>query len=453
MENRILLQQPEFSHPNHLSMSNIIAIVGRPNVGKSTLFNRLTGERDAIVDPTSGVTRDRHYGRSDWNGTAFSVIDTGGIVTGSDDVFEEAIIRQVELAMDEADVILFMVDAKEGLSPLDEDVAHMIRRSPKKSFLVANKVDSGGRSADVAEFYALGFEKIFEISAVNGSGTGDLLDEVVKELTADAPEELPDIPKVAFVGRPNVGKSSMINALLGDDRNIVTPIPGTTRDSIYTRYNSFGFDFLLVDTAGLRKKGKVSENIEFYSVMRSVRAIENSDICVLMLDATQGIESQDINIFSLAQKNHKGIVIVVNKWDLVEKGNNTHKDFEQVIKNKIAPFTDVPIIFTSVINKQRIHKTLEAVSQVHKARSQSIPTRKLMDDILPILQDNPPPAIKGKYVKVKYITQLKLAYPVFVFFCNMPQYVQEPYRRYVENRLRERYNFTGVPLEIYFRQK
>lgn len=434
-------------------MSNIIAIVGRPNVGKSTLFNRLTGERDAIVDPTSGVTRDRHYGRSDWNGIEFSVIDTGGVVTGSDDVFEEAIIRQVELAMEEADVILFMVDAKEGLSPLDEDVAHMIRKSPKKSFLVANKVDNASRSAEVAEFYSLGFDKIYEISAVNGGGTGDLLDDVVKEFTANTIEELPDIPKVAFVGRPNVGKSSMINALLGDERNIVTPIPGTTRDSIYTRYNSFGFDFLLVDTAGLRKKGKVSENIEFYSVMRSVRAIENSDICVLMIDATQGIESQDINIFSLAQKNHKGIVIVVNKWDLVEKENNTHKEFEQVIRSRIAPFTDVPIIFTSVISKQRIHKTLETVAQVHKARSQSIPTRKLMEEILPILHDNPPPAVKGKYVKVKYITQLKLAYPVFVFFCNMPQYVQEPYRRYVENRLRERYNFSGVPLEIYFRQK
>ena len=355
--------------------------------------------------------------------------------------------------MEEADVILFMVDAREGVSPLDEDVAHMIRKSPKKSFLVANKVDNASRSSEVAEFYSLGFDRIYEISAVNGSGTGDLLDDVVKEFATATIEELPDVPKIAFVGRPNVGKSSMINALLGDERNIVTPIPGTTRDSIYTRYNSFGFDFLLVDTAGLRKKGKVSENIEFYSVMRSIRAIENSDICVLMLDATQGIESQDINIFSLAQKNHKGIVIVVNKWDLVEKENNTHKEFEQVIKSRIAPFTDVPIIFTSVINKQRIHKTLEAVSQVHKARCQSIPTRKLMDDILPILQDNPPPAIKGKYVKVKYITQLKLAYPVFVFFCNMPQYVQEPYRRYVENRLREHYNFSGVPLEIYFRQK
>ncbi|NTW25363.1 MAG: ribosome biogenesis GTPase Der [Lentimicrobium sp.] len=434
-------------------MSNIIAIVGRPNVGKSTLFNRLTGERDAIVDPTSGVTRDRHYGVSDWNGIEFSVIDTGGVVTGSDDVFEEAIIRQVDLAMEEADVIIFMVDVKEGLSPLDEDVADMIRRSPKKIFLVANKVDNSNRSADAIEFYSLGFEKIYEISAINGFGTGDLLDDIVKEFSSATIEEVPDLPKIAFVGRPNVGKSSMINALLGDERNIVTPIPGTTRDSIYTRYNSFGFDFLLVDTAGLRKKGKVTENIEFYSVMRSVRAIENSDICVLMLDATQGIESQDINIFGLAQKNHKGVVVVVNKWDLVEKGTNTHKDYEDLIRSRIAPFTDVPIIFTSVINKQRIHKTLDAINQVHKSRSQSISTRKLMDEILPLIIDNPPPAVKGKFVKVKYITQLKLAYPAFVFFCNMPQYVGESYRRYVENRLRERYNFTGVPIEIYFRQK
>lgn len=434
-------------------MSNIIAIVGRPNVGKSTLFNRLTGERAAIVDPTSGVTRDRHYGVSDWNGTEFSVIDTGGVVVGSDDVFEDAIRKQVELAMEEADVILFMVDVKEGLSPLDEDVANLIRRSPKKVFLVANKVDNAYRSADAVEFYSMGFDKIYEISAINGSGTGDLLDDVVKVFADTVFEEVPDLPKIAFVGRPNVGKSSMINALLGDERNIVTPIPGTTRDSIYTRYKTFGFDFLLVDTAGLRKKGKVTENIEFYSVMRSIRAIESSDICVLMLDATQGIESQDINIFSLAQKNHKGIVIVVNKWDLVEKENNTHKDYEALIRSRIAPFTDVPIIFTSVINKQRIHKTLETVKKVHEARSQSISTRKLMDIILPIVTENPPPAVKGKFVKVKYITQLKLAYPAFVFFCNMPQYVADPYKRFVENRLREKFDFNGVPIEIFYRQK
>ena len=434
-------------------MSNIVAIVGRPNVGKSTLFNRLTGERAAIVDSVSGVTRDRHYGVSDWNGVEFSVIDTGGVVVGSDDVFEDAIHKQVALALEEADVIIFMVDVKDGISPLDEDVADMVRRSPKKVFLVVNKVDNIKRYSESVEFYALGFEKIYEISAINGSGTGDLLDDIMLEFSVEGQEDVPDLPKIAFVGRPNVGKSSMINALLGNERNIVTAIPGTTRDSIYTRYNTFGFDFLLVDTAGLRKKGKVSEDIEFYSVMRSIRAIENSDICVVMLDATQGIESQDINIFGLAQKNHKGIVIVVNKWDLVEKDTNTHKDFEELIRSRIQPFTDVPIIFTSVINKQRIHKTLETARDVHNNRSQNVTTRKLMDIMLPIVTDNPPPAVKGKFIKVKYITQLKLAYPAFVFFCNLPQYVTEPYRRYVENRLREQFNFHGVPIEIYFRQK
>jgi len=434
-------------------MSNILAIVGRPNVGKSTLFNRLTGERSAIVDPTSGVTRDRHYGTADWNGIDFSVIDTGGVVIGSDDVFEDAIRKQVELAMEEADAIIFMVDVKDGVSPLDEDVADLIRKSPKKVFLVANKVDNSYRSADAVEFYALGFEKIYEISAINGSGTGELLDDVVKVFEAEVIVELPDLPKIAFVGRPNVGKSSMINALLGDERNIVTPVAGTTRDSIYTRYNSFGFDFLLVDTAGLRKKGKVTDNIEFYSVMRSIRAIENADVCVVMLDATQGIESQDINIFALAQKNHKGIVVVVNKWDLVEKETNTHKDFEQLIRSRIAPFTDVPIIFTSVINKQRIHKALETAKKVYDARTQTIPTRKLMDIMLPIVTETPPPAVKGKFVKVKYITQLKLAYPAFVFFCNMPQYVADPYKRFVENRMREQFDFNGVPIEIFYRQK
>lgn len=434
-------------------MSNIIAIVGRPNVGKSTLFNRLTGARNAIVDPTSGVTRDRHYGLSDWNGVEFSIIDTGGVVMGSDDVFEEAIRRQAELAIEEADVILFMVDAKEGLSPLDEEVADMIRRSPRKVFLVANKVDNAGRSAETGEFYALGYDHVYEISAINGSGTGDLLDEVVKEFENKTLEELPDLPKLAFVGRPNVGKSSMINALLGDERNIVTPIPGTTRDSIYTRYNSFGFDFFLVDTAGLRKKGKVTDNIEFYSVMRSVRAIENSDVCILMLDATQGIESQDLNIFSLAHKNHKGVVIVVNKWDLVEKSTNTHKEYEELIRSRIAPFTDVPIIFTSVINKQRIHKTLETARQVYKNRTKVISTSKLMDTMMPLINENPPPAAKGKHIKIKYITQLKLAYPSFVFFCNLPQYIGDPYKRFLENRLRELHDFSGVPINIYFRQK
>ncbi|MDY0342764.1 MAG: ribosome biogenesis GTPase Der [Lentimicrobium sp.] len=434
-------------------MSNIVAIVGRPNVGKSTLFNRLTGERAAIVDSVSGVTRDRHYGTSDWNGIDFSVIDTGGVVMGSDDVFEDAIHKQVEFALEEADVVLFLVDVKDGISPLDEDVADMVRRSPKKVFLVVNKVDNNKLSAQSVEFYALGFEQIYEISAINGSGTGELLDDVVKEFSGEEQTDHSDLPKIAFVGRPNVGKSSMINALLGNERNIVTPIPGTTRDSIYTRYNSFGFDFLLVDTAGLRKKGKVSEDIEFYSVMRSVRAIENSDICVLMLDATQGIESQDINIFGLAQKNHKGIVIVVNKWDLVEKNTNTHKDFEELIRKRIQPFTDVPIVFTSVVNKQRIHKTLETARDVYQARSQNITTRQLMDIMLPIVTENPPPAVKGKFIKVKYITTLKLAYPAFIFFCNLPQYVTDPYKRFVENRLREQFKLTGVPIEIFFRQK
>ncbi len=434
-------------------MSNLVAIVGRPNVGKSTLFNRLTGQRNAIVDPTAGVTRDRHYGISDWNGVEFSIIDTGGLVVGSDDVFEDAIRRQAELAIEEADVIILMVDGKEGLSPLDEEVANVIRRSTRKVFLVVNKVDNSRRAAETSEFYALGFDKYWEISAINGSGTGELLDDLTKEFENPTIEELPDLPKIAFVGRPNVGKSSMINALLGGERNIVTPIPGTTRDTIYTRYNSFGFDFLLVDTAGLRKKGKVTDNIEFYSVMRSVRAIENADVCVLMLDATQGLESQDLNIFGLAQKNHKGVVIVVNKWDLVEKETNTHKEFEELIRKRIAPFSDVPIIFTSVINKQRIHKTLEMANKVFKNRTKSISTSKLMDFMMPIITENPPPAVKGKYIKIKYITQLKLAYPSFVFFCNLPQYVTEPYKRFLENKLRQEFDFTGVPINIYFRQK
>ncbi len=434
-------------------MSNLVAIVGRPNVGKSTLFNRLTGERNAIVDPTAGVTRDRHYGISDWNGVEFSIIDTGGLVVGSDDVFEDAIRRQAELAIEEADVIVFMVDGKEGLSPLDEEVANLLRRSTRKVYLVVNKVDNAQRASETSEFYALGFESYWEISAINGSGTGELLDDLIKEFENPTIEELPDLPKIAFVGRPNVGKSSMINALLGDERNIVTPIPGTTRDTIYTRYNSFGFDFLLVDTAGLRKKGKVTDNIEFYSVMRSVRAIENADVCVLMLDATQGLESQDLNIFGLAQKNHKGVVIVVNKWDLIEKETNTHKEFEELIRRRIAPFSDVPIIFTSVINKQRIHKTLETANKVFKNRTKSISTSKLMDFMMPIINDNPPPAVKGKYIKIKYITQLKLAYPSFVFFCNLPQYVTESYRRFLENKLRQEFDFTGVPINIYFRQK
>ncbi len=434
-------------------MSNIVAIIGRPNVGKSTLFNRLTGERKAIVDPTSGVTRDRHYGISDWNGYTFSVIDTGGYAMRSEDVFEEEIRKQVSLAVDEADVILFMVDAKEGITPMDEEVSQLVRKSHKKVFLVANKVDNFNHADDANEFYSLGLGNIYCISSISGSGTGDLLDEVVKEFIIIPQEETPELPKFAVIGRPNVGKSSLINALLGDERNIVTSIPGTTRDSLYTHYNNFGFDFLLVDTAGIRKKGKVHENIEFYSVMRSIRALENSDVCLVMIDATQGFESQDLNIFGLAQRNHKGIVVVVNKWDLIEKETNTHKLFEQQIHENIAPFTDVPIIFTSVTTKQRVIKALEMARQVYENRVRRISTSKLNDVLLPIIQDNPPPANKGKYIKIKYITQLPLAYPAFVFFCNLPQYIKEPYQRFIENKLRENFDFSGVPMEIFFRQK
>ncbi|MCK9617675.1 MAG: ribosome biogenesis GTPase Der [Lentimicrobiaceae bacterium] len=434
-------------------MSNIVAIVGRPNVGKSTLFNRLTGSREAIVDPTSGVTRDRHYGKSDWNGIDFSVIDTGGYITDSDDIFEEEISKQVQLAIDEADIILFMVDVREGLTAMDEDVAHLIRKSKKKAFLVANKVDTPERINDAGEFYRLGLGNVFCISAATGSGTGDLLDEVVKEFSALPPGEETNLPRIAFVGKPNVGKSSMINALLGNERNIVTPIPGTTRDAVFTRYNGFGFDFMMVDTAGIRKKGKVHENIEFYSVMRSVRTIENSDVCILMTDAISGFEAQDLNIFSLIQRNHKGVVIVVNKWDLIEKETNTHKSFEEYIRSRIAPFSDVPIVFTSVLNKQRIHKTLETALKVHENRSRKISTSQLNELLLPIVHDTPPPINKGKMIKVKYITQLPTYYPSFVFFCNLPQYIKDPYKRFIENQLRKQFDFTGVPLEIYFRKK
>lgn len=434
-------------------MGNILAIVGRPNVGKSTFFNRLTGKRDAIVDPTSGVTRDRHYGHSDWNGIEFSVIDTGGVVVGGDDVFEQAIIKQVELAIEEADVLLYMVDAREGLTPMDEDVADLIRKSGKKAFLAANKVDEPSMEHMTAEFYGLGFKEVFALSSANGSGSGDLLDAIVKEFSSEEIDDGSDLPKFAVVGRPNVGKSSFINALLGNDRNIVTPVAGTTRDSINTRYKSFGFEFLLVDTAGVRRKSKVTDDIEFYSVMRSIRSIENSDVCFLILDATQGFEAQDMNIFSLIEKNHKGVVILVNKWDLVEKETNTSRDFEEYIKKQLAPFTDVPIVFTSVLTKQRIFKALEEAARVYENRKRNIPTRKLNDTLLPILQDTPPPIYKGKEVKIKYITQIKTAYPSFVFFCNLPQYVKDPYKRFTENRLREQFDFSGVPMEIYFRKK
>ncbi len=435
-------------------MSNIVAIVGRPNVGKSTLFNRLTESRKAIVDETSGVTRDRQYGHSDWNGKQFSVIDTGGYVMGGDDTFEQEIRKQVSLAIDEADVILFLVDAHEGLTPMDEDVAHMLRRCSKPVMLVANKVDNSRNMDTLGEFYALGLGDPYPIAGITGSGTGDLLDAVVADFDEGTDDPTDNLPRITIVGRPNVGKSSFINTITGTERNIVTPIAGTTRDSVYTHYNLFGFDFNFVDTAGLRKKQKVSEDLEFYSVMRSVRAIEASDVCILMLDATQGLEQQDLNIFSLVQRNHKGLVIVVNKWDLVEKNTNTHKEYEQLIRSRIAPFDDVPIIFTSVINKQRIFKVLEAAKAVYEARTRRISTAELNDTLLPIVKEqNPPPSVKGKWIKVKYITQLPTAYPQFVFFCNLPQYIRDTYIRFVENRMRELWDFHGVPITIYFREK
>lgn len=435
-------------------MPNIVALVGRPNVGKSTLFNRLTESRRAIVDETSGVTRDRQYGHSDWNGKHFSIIDTGGYVMGGDDTFEIEIRKQVQLAIDECDLILFLVDAREGLTPMDSDVANMLRRCKKKVLLVANKVDNAKELDGLAEFYQLGLGDPYPIAGITGSGTGDLLDAVVADFDEGEEDLTSELPRITIVGRPNVGKSSFINTITGQDRNIVTPIAGTTRDSVYTHYNLFGFDFNFVDTAGLRKKQKVSEDLEFYSVMRSIRAIENSDVCILMLDASQGIEQQDLNIFSLIQRNNKGVVVAVNKWDLIEKDNHTHKDFEKLIQERIAPFTDVPIVFTSVLNKQRIFKVLETAKQVYDARSRRISTSELNDTLLPIVKEqNPPPSVKGKWVKIKYITQLPTAYPQFVFFCNLPQYIRDPYRRFVENRMRELWDFHGVPISIFFREK
>ena len=433
---------------------NIVALVGRPNVGKSTLFNSLTQTRDAIVDPTAGVTRDRQYGHSDWNGRHFSVIDTGGYVIGSDDQFETEIRRQVSLAIDEADTILFLVDARDGLTPMDEDVADMLRRQPKPVLLVVNKVDNPAQMDALGEFYALGLGDPYPIASITGSGTGELLDALVHDFPVGDPDPEDGLPRIAIVGRPNVGKSSFINMITGEHRSVVTPIAGTTRDSVYSRYNLFGFDFNFVDTAGLRRKSKVSENLEFYSVLRSVRSIEAADVCILMLDASQGLEQQDLNIFSLVQRNNKGVVIVVNKWDLVEKDHNTHRDFEELIRSRIAPFDDVPIIFTSVINKQRIFKVLETARAVYEARSRRISTAELNDTLLPIVKEqNPPPSVKGKWVKIKYITQLPTPYPQFVFFCNLPQYVRDPYKRFVENRMRELWDFHGVPMTIYFRAK
>jgi len=434
-------------------MSKIVAIVGRPNVGKSTLFNRLTETREAIVDEVSGVTRDRNYGVSVWNGVDFSVIDTGGYVQNSDDIFEEEINKQVLLAIEESDVILFMVDVTCGIHEMDNAVASLLRRVKKKVILVVNKVDNSERLMDATEFYNLGLGDYYALSSMNGSGTGELLDEVVKNLPVEEPLLIPDLPRVAIVGRPNVGKSSLVNSLLGEERNIVTPLAGTTRDSIYTRYNKFQHDFLLVDTAGLRKKGKVSEDIEFYSVMRAVKTIENSDICLLLIDATRGLESQDLNIMSLIQKNNKGMIVLVNKWDLIEKESNTTIAIERDIKEKTAPFTDYPILFISATNKQRIHKVLELIEQVNQNRNRKISTSELNDVMLEIIKSNPPPALKGKYVKIKFVTQLPIYTPAFAFFCNLPQYVKDPYKRYLENRMREKFEFTGVPIRIFFRKK
>jgi GTP-binding protein len=434
-------------------MGNIVAIVGRPNVGKSTLFNRLTDSREAIVDEMSGVTRDRNYGSATWNGVTFSVIDTGGYVQNSEDVFEEEINKQVKLAIDEADLIIFMVDVTTGVHDLDTAVADLLRRTGKKTILAVNKVDNNERLHDAAEFYSLGLGDYFPLSSANGSGTGDLLDFVVKNLPPQPGEQLPDLPRIAIVGRPNVGKSSLVNSLLGEERNIVTPVAGTTRDSIYTRYNKFSHDFMLVDTAGLRRKAKVSEDIEFYSVMRAIRTIENSDICLLLIDATRGMESQDLNILSLILKNNKGLIILVNKWDLVEKETNTAKLIEKDIRSKTAPFTDYPILFISATNKQRIHKILETIDRVNENRQRKISTSELNETLLTLVRDNPPPSTKGKYVKIKYVTQLPVYTPSFAFFCNLPQYVKDPYKRYIENRLREKYDFSGVPVRIFFRKK
>lgn len=434
-------------------MNNIVAIVGRPNVGKSTIFNRLTQTRQAITDQESGVTRDRHYGKSEWNGKEFSVIDTGGYVDGSDDIFEKEIRKQVELAIDEANVILFLVDAKDGITDLDQSVAQLLRRTEKKVILVANKVDNTQLLNDAVEFYNLGMGDYIPIASISGSGTGEMLDELVKHFVEDKAEEDLGIPKFAVIGRPNVGKSSFINALIGKEQNIVTEIAGTTRDSLNTPFNKFGFDFILVDTAGLRKKRNVHENLEFYSVMRSVRAIEHSDVCVLMVDATRGFEAQDQRIFHIADRNKKGVVILVNKWDLVEKDTQTTKEMEEHIRKKIAPFSDVPILFVSVLNKQRLLKGLETAIHVYNNRMQKISTSKLNDVMLPLIEQNPPPALKGKYIRIKFCTQLPTSTPTFAFFANLPQYIKDPYKRFIENKLRENFDFSGVPIQIYFRKK
>ena len=438
-------------------MGRLVAIVGRPNVGKSTLFNRLTQTRTAIVDDTAGTTRDRQYGKVDWCGKEFSIVDTGGWVVNSEDIFESEINKQVHLAIEEADVVLFVVDAMNGVTDLDDHVANILRRSKKPVILVANKVDSGDWMYNVPEFYKFGLGEPFPVSSANGSGTGELLDEIVKDLPEDDTEEqnLEKIPRFAIVGRPNAGKSSIINAFIGEDRNIVTNIAGTTRDSIYTRYNKFGFDFYLVDTAGIRKKNKVNEDIEYYSVIRSIRSIEASDVCILMIDATLGIESQDVSIFSLIQRNKKGLVVCVNKWDLVsDKSQTAIRHFEDAIRRRFAPFTDFPIIFGSALTKQRIFKVIETAVDVYKNRERIIPTSQLNTYMQEVIGAYPPPANKGKFVRIKYVTMLKeQQIPTFVFFCNLPQWVKEPYRRYLENKIREKWDFSGTPINIFMREK
>ncbi|MDI9257537.1 ribosome biogenesis GTPase Der [Flavobacterium sedimenticola] len=436
-------------------MNNIVAIVGRPNVGKSTFFNRLIKRREAIVDSVSGVTRDRNYGKSEWNGKEFSVIDTGGYIKGSDDIFEGEIRRQVELAIDEADAIIFVVDVEEGITPMDEEVAKLLRKVTKPILLAVNKVDNAMREKDAVEFYNLGLGEYFTIAGISGSGTGELLDKLVEVLPElpEVNEEEESIPRFCVVGRPNAGKSSFINALIGEDRFVVTDIAGTTRDAIDTRYNRFGFEFNLVDTAGIRRKAKVKEDLEFYSVMRSVRAIEHSDVCILLIDATRGFEGQDQSIFWLAEKNRKGVIILVNKWDLVEKDTMSTRDYEQKIRKELEPFTDVPILFVSALTKQRLLKALEGTVKVYENRKQRIPTSKFNDYMLKLIEAYPPPALKGKYVKIKYCMQLPTPTPQFVFFANLPQYVKEPYKRFLENKIREHWDFSGVPIDIYIREK
>lgn len=435
-------------------MNSVVAVVGRPNVGKSTFFNRLVGTRDAIVDEFSGVTRDRHYGKTNWNGKDFTVVDTGGYVKNSDDVFDAEIRKQVQVAIDEAQVIVFVVDVMTGIVDLDQEVAQLLRQTKKKVFVVVNKVDNHQRADDAVEFYGLGLGEYFCVSSINGSGTGDVLDAIVKELPdSEFVDQYEGLARFAVVGRPNAGKSSLINSLIGQERNIVTDIAGTTRDTNDIRFNAYGFDFVLVDTAGIRRKKKVHEDLEFYSVMRAIKALERADVCIVMIDAVEGISSQDLNIIGLAIKNNKGVVVLFNKWDLIEKETNTSRDMELSIKKKLEPFDDVDILFISVHEKQRLHRTLESAVAAYENRAQKIKTSELNDLLLPIIERSPPPALKGKHIKIKYVTQLPVRYPTFAFYCNLPQYIKEPYKRFIENQLRKHYNFTGVPISIFFRAK